>query len=342
MKKLRVLALMDEALVPPEDVTGIDVGTADWKTEYDVLTTLRDLGHEVYPLGVGSDLGAIRKIVDEWKPHIAFNLLEDFHDVPVFDQNVVSYLELLRLPYTGCNPRGLLLARDKALSKKILFYHRIPVPEFAVFPIGRRVRRPKRLEFPLIVKSLTKEASAGISQASVVTDDEKLAERVRFVHESVGTDAIVERYVEGRELYVGILGNQRLEVFPVWELLFTKLPEDRWRIATDRVKWSRSYQKKIGVRSTLARNLPEGLPEYIQRIAKRVYRALLLSGYARLDFRLDENGRLYVLEANPNPQLAYGEDFAESAEKAGVSYEELIQRILNLGLRWRAGQPYAS
>jgi D-alanine-D-alanine ligase len=335
MKKLRVLALMHDDLVPPQDASGFDVTEVPWKTEFDVTVTLKEAGHEVYNLGVGDDLGVVRKAIDDWKPHVVFNLLEDFHDVAVFDQNVVSYLELLRVPYTGCNPRGLLFARDKAISKKLLAYHRIPVPDFHVFPIGRSVRRPKRLAFPLIVKSLTKEASAGISQASVVTDDDKLAERVRFIHGKIGTDAIVERYIDGRELYVGVLGNLRLRLFPIWELHLTKMPEEAWRIATNRVKWNRDYQKRRGVKTDEAKDLPGGLAEYILRVCKRVYRTLDLSGYARIDLRLDAEGRVYVLEANPNPQLAYGEDFAESAEHAGISYPELLQRIIGLGLRWR-------
>jgi D-alanine-D-alanine ligase len=334
MKKLRTLALMHAELVPPDDTTGLDVMHADWKMEYDVITTLRDLGYEVHPLGIRDDLGAIRSAIDEWKPHIAVNLLEDFHDVPVFDQNVVSYLELLRMPYTGCNPRGLMLARDKALSKKLLAYHRIPVPDFAVIPIGRTAQRPRRLQFPLIVKSLTLEASAGISQASVVDDDDKLRDRVAFIHKTTGTDAIVEQYIDGRELYVAILGNQRLRVFPVWELFFTKLTPDAWPIATDRVKWNSSYQQKQGIKTDAA-ELPGDLGERIQHLCKRVYRTLGLSGYARIDLRLDPNGKVYVLEANPNPQLAYGEDFAESAERAGVTYQDLLRRIVNLGLRWR-------
>jgi D-alanine-D-alanine ligase len=335
MKKLRILALMHAELVPPEDVSGYDVANVDWKTEFDVVSFLRAAGHEVRPLGTGDDLRAIRAGIDEWKPHIVFNLLEHFHGIPIFDQNVVSYLELLRIPYTGCNPRGLMLARDKALSKTLLAYHRIPVPEFAVFPVGRAVRRPKRLRFPLIVKSLTLEGSAGISQASVVDDDAKLKERVRFVHETNGTDAVVERYIEGRELYVGILGNQRLQVFPVWEMLFTNMPEEAWRIATDRVKWSSAYQTKHGIKTDAAKNLPEGAAQAIQRMCRRVYRTLGLSGYARIDLRMDAQGRAYVLEANPNPQLAYGEDFAESAEHAGIAYDALLQRIVGLGLAWR-------
>ena len=336
MKPLRILALMHEGLVPPEDTTRIDVTAADWKMEFDVVNTLRHIGHEVQPLGVGSDLGAIRRAIRESQPHILFNLLEDFHDVDIYDQNVVSYLELLRIPYTGCNPRGLLLARDKALSKQLLAYHRIHVPDFAVFRKGRSVRRAKGLRFPLIVKSLTADGSAGIAQASVVEDETKLRQRVEFVHESLGTDALVEQYIEGRELYVGILGNHRVQVFPIWEMFFTKFPEAARRIATDRVKWSSKYQEKYGIRTDEARDLAPGAEDSIRRLAKRVYRILGLSGYGRIDMRLSLDGRVYVLEANPNPQLAYGEDFAESASRAGLDYETLLQRILNLGLRWRS------
>ena len=333
--KLRILALLHRHLIPPEKVEeGTDIKSAPWRTEYDVVSTLGAMGHEVQNLPVHDDLGQIRRASAEWKPHIAFNLLEAFDDVAIFDQNVVSHLELLKLSYTGCNPRGLLLARDKALSKKLLAYHRIPVPEFDVVRAGRPVRRPKRLSFPLIVKSLTQEASIGISQASVVDSDEKLNERVKFIHESVGTAAIVEQYIEGRELYVGIVGNQALQALPVWELFFTNMPDGAKRIATDRVKWSVKYQNKYGIESGPARDLPEGKAAEVQHVCKRAYRALELSGYARIDLRLDEQGNVWVLEANPNPQIARDEDFAASAAKAGMTYEALLQRIINLGLRW--------
>ena len=335
MKKLRVLVLMHDYLVPPDDVSGYDLLEVPWKTEHDVIVTLREMEHEVHPVGVGDDLGVVRRAVEEWKPHIVFNMMEAFHELGTFDHNVVSYLELLRVPYTGCNPRGLMLARNKALSKTILHYHRIPVPEFTVVHMGRKVRRPKRLAFPLIVKSVTQEGSTGISQASVVEDDARLQERVRFIHESIGTDAIVERYIDGRELYVGIIGNARLTVFPVWELLFTKRGDEVHRIATERVKWSTKYQRKYGIKTQEAQLPGEGTARRIQHLCKRVYRALDLSGYARIDLRMDERGNPFVIEANPNPQLAWGEDFAESAERAGVSYEQLLQRILMTGLQWR-------
>lgn len=306
-----------------------------WKAEFDVCDTLRYIGHEVMPLGVYDDLAPLRSKLQEFQPHITFMMLEEFHGVVTYDFAIISYLELMQQPYTGCNPRGLMLSKDKALSKKILTYHRIPTPRFTVFPVGRTVHRPKRLEFPLFVKSVTEDASFGISQASIVHNDEQLAERVAFVHEHANDDAIVEQYIVGREIYVGVLGNQRLQVFPPWEMDFGKMPADM-RIATSQVKWNRNYQEKHGITTHEADDLDAETIDRIQKICKRVYRALNLSGYARMDLRLAESGEIYVLEANANPNIEYGEDFAESAERSGINYEMLLQRILNLGLRYKA------
>jgi len=334
--KLKVLALMEKVLVPPDDPGDANLETVEWKTEYHVVQALRALGHEVHCLGVGTDLGVIRIGIEEFHPDVVFNLLEDFKDVPIFDQNVVAYLELLDVPYTGCNSRGLMLARDKAITKKILSFHRIPVPEFHVFRMGHAVVRPKRLAFPLIVKSLTKEGSAGISKLSVVDSDQKLKERVALIHKRQHTDAIVERYVDGRELYVGVIGTRRLQVLPVWEMVFEKLPEESPRIATERVKWDPAYQKKHGIDTAVAKGLADATLAQIQNLCRRVYRTLELSGYARIDLRLDAEGKIYVLEANPNPQIAAGEDFADSAQHAGLSYRALVQRLVNLALEGRS------
>jgi D-alanine-D-alanine ligase len=336
-KKLRVLMLMDKDLVPPDDATDLSpdaMQAAPWKMEYDVFATLHNLGHEVRKLGVHDDLNPIRDAITEFKPHVAFNLLEGFRDFHGYDQHVVSYLELIEQPYTGCNPRGLTLARDKALTKKLMAYHRIPAPAFAVFPRRRPVVRPKGLKFPLLVKSVNVEGSIGIVQASIVWDDEQLRERVRLVHEQLDTSAIAEQYIEGRELYVGVMGNGRLKTFPAWELLFENAPEGMPLIATNKAKFDTAYQKRWGITTRAADNLPDGLPARIDKLCKRIYRVLGLTGYARLDFRLTPEGQLYLLEANPNPQVGYGEDFSESAEAVGVGYDKLIQQILNLGLSY--------
>jgi D-alanine-D-alanine ligase len=305
----------------------------DGKTEYDVVSTLRRAGHEVRPLGVQDELLPIRDAVTEWKPHIVFNLLEEFHGKVLYDHNVVSLLELLRVPYTGCNPRGLVISRSKALAKKLLVYHRIRVPHFHVFPRGRKARRPRDLRFPLFVKSLTEHASYGIAQASLVENDEALIERVAFVHRRVGTDAIAEEFIPGRELYVGVLGNDRLTALTTWELVFRNAPADAPLIATAKAKHDPEYQERHGIDSCPAENLPPDVAATIGHIAKRIYRLLELSGYARIDFRLSPDGKVYFLDANPNPEIAEREEFASAAKHIGISYPELLERILRIGLR---------
>lgn len=333
-RKLRILVLVHESLVPPESIEGLsDKEIQPWKTEFDVIDTLRNIGHQVHPIGLHSELGVIREAIDEYKPHVAFNLLEEFHGYSLYDQHMVSYLELKKQPYTGCNPRGLTISHDKALSKQILAYHRILVPSFAVFSLHHKVRRPKRLHFPLLVKSVSEEGSVGISRASVVHDDEKLAERVEFIHRQTKTHAIAEQYIEGREIYVGVIGNHRLQTYSPWELLVKRLPPGAPLIATGKLKWDYVYQEKIGVTTEAADLTPE-LRRRFEHLSKRIYRLLGLSGYARLDYRLTEDNKIYLLEANPNPNLSYGEDFAEAAHHSGVEYENLLQKILLLGLAY--------
>ena len=333
-RKLRVVVLVHPSLVPPESTEGFSEREAyEWKTEFDVVNTLRELGHEVRPLGVADELGPIRAIIHDWEPHIIFNLLEEFHGRQDFDHHVASFLELMQIPYTGCHPRGMMLARDKALSKKLLAYHHLTVPKFAVFPRGRRVYRPKSLEFPLIVKSLVDEASLGISQASIVDNDEKLRERVAFIHQRNGSDAIAEQFVDGREFYVGMLGNQRLQVLPVWELVFENMPPGAVSIATAAVKHDPDYQRRRGIYQQRAQDLDGTLQEYIVRTSRRIARILDLDGYCRIDFRLAPDGKLYFLEANPNPEIARSEEFASAAEEAGKTYPQLIQKIVDLGLQ---------
>lgn len=333
-KKLRVLVLMHEDLVPPDDIESLSESEFNRvKTESDILTALRKLGHEAEPLGVRDAVLPIRHAVEEWAPDIVFNLLDEFQGEAIYDQHVVAFLELLRVPYTGNNPRGLVLARDKALSKKVATYHRITVPKFFTVRKGRRVRRPKHTTFPLIVKSLVEEASMGISKASIVRDEDALAARVHFMHERIGTDAIVEEFIPGREIYVGVLGNDRLVALPPRELLVDGLEPGEDLIATESLKHNIHYQDKHGVRISSAKRLPEGVARALERVSKRIYRMLALEGYARIDYRLSEDGKLYFLEANPNPELANYEELAHAAARAGIPYEMLIQRILNLGLR---------
>ncbi len=334
VRKLRILALMHEDLVPPDDITDVPPKEFElYKSEHDVVMTLRGLGHEVRKLGLYDELLPLRDALTEWQPHITFNMLEEFRGLAIYDHNVVGYLELMGGRYTGNNPRGMVLARDKALAKKILRFHRIRTPRFAQFPRGRRARLPRHLSYPVIVKSQLEEASFGIAQASVVSNDEALAARVAFIHEHVGTAAMAEQFIEGREINIGVLGNHRLEVLPPWELDFSKLADNAWRIATQKVKWDLDYQERHGITIGPARDLPPATARELSTMARRAYRALELAGYARLDFRLAADGRPFLIEANPNCDISRDEELASAANAAGYSYGRLLQRIVDLGLR---------
>ncbi|HEU4626152.1 MAG TPA: hypothetical protein VFS52_15390 [Steroidobacteraceae bacterium] len=337
MKKLRVLVVVHASLIPPETLEGHTAKEIEeWRTEYDVTSTLRKMGHEVRCVGVLDSLTELRTIISDWKPDIAFNLLEEFDGIVTYDQHVVAFLELMRQPYTGCNPRGLLLSRDKALSKQLLAFHRIPTPQFAVFRKGVKFRAPRKLRFPLFVKSTVEDASLGIAQASVVEDAARLKERVQFVHEQVGSDALVEEFIEGRELYVGVLGNERLTRLPVWEMVFGSLPESLPAIATRKVKWDKKYQSKYGITTRAAEDLPAPVTARLDTLSRRIYRVLGLSGCARMDFRVTADGQVYVLEANANPNLEADEDFAQSARAAGIAYDDLLGRLMALGMSYQA------
>jgi D-alanine-D-alanine ligase len=290
----------------------------------------------VRALGVLDSITELRATIADWQPDVVFNLLEEFDGIVSYDQHVIAFLEMLRQPYTGCNPRGLLLSRDKALCKQVFAFHRIPSPQFAVFRRGQRVQVSRKLRYPLFVKSSTDDASLGIAQASVVEDAAKLRERIEFVLEQQKSDVLVEEYIEGRELYVGMIGNERLTRFPVWELNFGSMADNGSAIATRRVKWDAKYREKYGIDSQPARDLPPGVDARLDRLSRRIYRALGLTGYARMDFRMRADGSLYALEANANPHLAADEDFARSAAAAGRSYGELLDSIVKLGLTYPA------
>ena len=333
MKKLRVLLLVHSSLIPPEDLSEDDPRMETYRTEYDVRTVLATLGHDILVTGVYDDLAPIRAALEDWQPDIVFNLLEEFAGNPALDYYIVSYLEMLGIAYTGCNPRGLMLARDKALSKLLLSHHRIHAPDFRIFPLGRSIRPPKASLYPLIVKSRTHEGSVGLAQASFVTNEQQLRERVALIHEMTHDDAIAECYIEGRELYVSVLGNTRLTVLPFRELLFGDSATDTPQLATYKVKWDQNYRDRRNISYEFATDLPEALQNYINRICKRACRILDLNGYMRFDIRLNAENRPYILEANPNPGISTIEDISWSAQQAGLDYPAFIQRLLGLGLR---------
>ena len=333
-KKLKVLALFD-AIRPTkldQDLSK-EMKTEDWKTEANVLTALKTLGYPSEHLAIFDDLDLLRQKVASFGPDVIFNLADQFKNNRGFDQNIVSFLEMQGIPFTGCGATGLVLCKHKGISKKILSYHRIHVPNFVVIPRGQRISRPRQLKFPILVKPVKEEASYGISQASFVESDEQFRERIAFIHESHDADAIAEEYIAGRELYVGLMGNLRLTVFPIRELIFREVPPDEPKIATYRAKWDEEYRKRWGLQNRFAEKLTPALVEHIEQTCKQIYRLLTIDGYGRIDLRLTEKNEVYFIEANPNPILAEDEDFAQAAGKAGLPYPQLIDRIIRTGMK---------
>jgi D-alanine-D-alanine ligase len=333
-KKLKVLALFD-AIRPTtidQDLSK-EMKTEDWKTEANVLAALETLGHTTEHLAIFDDVDLLRQKMTSFAPDVIFNLADQFKNNRGFDQNIVSLLEMQGVPFTGCGATGLVLCKHKGISKKILSYHRIHVPNFVVVARGQRIARPRQLKFPILVKPVKEEASYGISQASFIETDEQFRERTAFIHESLDADVIAEEYIEGRELYVGLMGNLRLTVFPIRELIFREVPPDEPKIATYRAKWDEEYRKRWGLRNRFAQGLDPALVAHIEQTCKRIYRLLTIDGYARIDLRLTASNEIYFIEANPNPILASDEDFAQAAGKAGLPYPQLIDRIIRQGMQ---------
>lgn len=333
-KQLKVLALFD-AIAPmtlDQDLSA-ELKTEDWKTEAHVLGALGQLGHVFEHQAIFDDLDVLRQKLTNFAPDVIFNLADQFKNNRAWDQAIVSFLDMHGTPYTGCGSTGLTLCKHKGISKKILGYHRIHVPEFVVIHRGARIARPRRLKFPILVKPLKEEASLGISQASFVENDDQFRERVAFIHERYAGDVIAEEYIEGRELYVSVMGNLQLRVFPIRELVFREVPPDEPKIATYRAKWDEEYRKKWGLQNQFAEGLDPALTAKIEQTCKRIYRLLTIDGYARIDLRLTASGEVYFIEANPNPILAEDEDFAQSAARAGIAYPQLVDRIIRLGLK---------
>ena len=301
----------------------------DKQTEADVLSCLEKLGHQVETLAVFDDVVSIVEKLKEFTPDVVFNLTESFHSNRAHEPNIPALLELMRARYTGAKPDGLILCKDKALAKKVLLYHRLRVPHFVISPESRPLKRLRRFVFPAFVKPVSEESSDGIAKASFAKSEEEALERARFIHEKFKCDALIEEYIEGRELYVSVMGNSKLTVFPPREIFFEQMPEDEPKFATFKAKWDDTYRKKWGIKNGPARELPPGLQDKLTRLARKVYRVLKIRGLGRIDVRLTAGGEIVIIEANPNPSLAREEDFAQSAAAAGVDYEQLIQKILD-------------
>ncbi|HEY4187411.1 MAG TPA: ATP-grasp domain-containing protein [Polyangia bacterium] len=332
MKKARVLVLFDTDDAPPANQDfSKHIESVD-EAEFDVARALIARGHEVRCLGFRDDIDQLVAGLRAQPCDVVFNLSERFRGESALDYTVVAILDMLGLPFTGATTEGLMLARDKALTKKVLAYHGILIPHFMVCALGQPIQRPSDLRFPLIVKPLDEDASVGIAQSSVVRDDEALNNRILFIHEKIGTDAIVEEFIDGRELYVGVIGNERPKALPPIEMVFKNEPNVEGRIATFKAKWSVKYRESRGIENMVATDLSKSLIQRLSDVAVRTYKAAGLRDYGRIDVRLAHDEAIYVVEANPNPYLADGEDLAWAAEEAGYPYQDLIEKLAEMAL----------
>jgi len=300
-------------------------------TENDVYQALIASGYEVSILGLHNTVDPLFEEIKENKPDVIFNLVEVFDAKASLEKNMAALLEMLDIPYTGATSDNIFICNNKGLSKKIFSFHKIKIPRFYTFYRNHRVWLPKKLKLPAIVKPLCEEASRGISQASIADHEDAFLERVQFIHESMNIDAIAEEYIEGRELYVTVIGHKKLTVFPPREMKFGELSEDA-RIATYKAKWDDNYRAKWGIKSVYAGKLANGVEEEVRDVCKRAYRAMNIKSYLRFDIRVTPEGKVYIIEPNANPCIARVDEVAQSAMKIGISYEQLIKKIVMLAI----------
>ncbi len=342
MPPLRVLLLTHKELYARPSLDGFtEQETLPWRTAYQVFHGLWAMGHDVGQLGLDDSLGPLHRELDRALPDIVFNLLLELRDSGGYEPHVVSALEARGVPFTGCNSEGLVLTRDKALSKTLLRAHDVPVPDFAAIALGRRARKVP-IEFPVIVKPNDGSGSVAISEDAIVHDQAALSRRIALLHDTYGLGVIVERFIAGRELTVGVLGNGRPEVLPVMETVFGDLPEAAPRILTRRLKWDLHHRRELGVQCAPAQKLRAADRERVTAIAERAFGVLRLSGFARFDVRLAPDGGAFVVDVNPNPDLDSEDELALSATSAGMSQHDLLARVIDLGLAyrpWWAGSP---
>jgi len=331
MKK--VVILFDIATEPPADHNYKDLfKDVSFESEKGVFDAVKKMGCDPILIGVHNDIYRLTRDLSKIQPDLVFNLTEAFGNRRDGAPQLAALLDLLEIPYTGTKSLGLGLAQDKNLAKKILVHHRIRVPKWITSHLRRPLKSIKAFDWPAFVKPTMEESSEGISRDSFVENEADCLSRIRYLHEKFGTDVIVEEFIEGRELYVSVMGNQRLQVLPIREISFKDYPEDLPKVATYKVKWDPEYRKRWGIRNSFAK-LTEEQTDAIQSVAKRCFDALQLSGFARFDIRLKDDGEIVILEANPNPSLSPSDDFAQSANKAGFEYGQTVEKIIDLALQ---------
>jgi D-alanine-D-alanine ligase len=337
---LKVLLLFDlfRKTSPAESFASAEaLRSEDKKTEADLFEVLVRLGHEPDAVGVYDDVRPLFDRIEGSRPDVVLNTCESFLSDRAHEPNIPALLELLRVKYTGSGPDALILCKDKALAKKLLTFHSVQVADFLVSPRERPLRGLSKLAFPVFVKPVNEESSDGISKASLAKTEGEAIERAHFVHEQFGCDALIEEYVDGRELTVGVLGNTRLTILPPQELFFGDGQADgdpsAPRFLTAKAKWDDKYRAKWGIRNGPAAPLPSGVETQLGKIARRVYRILHIRGLGRIDVRVTGKGEIVVMEANPNPSLGRADDFALAAARSGIEYDELVNQVLANAVR---------
>ena len=326
----KILILVHKKLIPDleNEVDENDRDQKAWITEYDVSTALIKKGYSITILGLDSSLNELTLALESKIYDCVFNLLEEFNNQTQMESKVVSLMELYEQSYSGCSSKGLLIAKDKALSKKIFKFHHIDTATFFTMPLGRKKNPPKSIKYPQIVKCLYEEASFSLAKASVVSNREKLLSRIRYIHTKLHQDVICEEFIEGREIYLAVIGEKNLKTLPPMELFFENVENPQKEIYSSRAKWNEKHRQRNGIRTRPAQ-LNQNLLEKVINICKKTYRCLNLTGYARIDLRITKNNKIFVLEANPNPNIAKDDDFAKSASLKGISYEDLIESLIN-------------
>jgi D-alanine-D-alanine ligase len=333
-ERLRILVLFEvhDPPAPDEEYERRMREEPDWRTEGHVVTALKAQGHEVHLGAIYKNPRDVIDLCERIQPDLVWNFVQTFHGTRFYESHIAGMLELCRVPYTGCGHRALMLCQDKALSKEILKHHRVTVPPFVVSRRAQPLKKLSKAIFPVMVKPLAEEGSVGISRDSFAETEAQAIARTHFLHDRLKQDVIIEQYVSGREIYVGVVGNDRLRVLPPRELKFSKVPEGEPKFASFKAKWDEGYRERWGIFSGFPDDLPDSLQRSIATLAKRVFRTLQMRGFGRIDLRLTEAGKLVVVEANPNPEIASGEDLAEAAAKCGIPYNDLIERIAVLAL----------
>jgi D-alanine-D-alanine ligase len=324
-KQFKITVLIDSATVPQKDPQFLNLPPKP-TTEYCIIQTIRKLGYDITITPVENNIATLVNQLKQQKPDLVFNLTEEYNGDRRKDKVITSMLTNIKIPFTGSNSTGLAICRNKIRTKQILAKHKINVPNYLLFPRGKTVKIPKNAKFPMVVKPAFEDGSEGISNASIVNNIQSLKKRVKFVTKKWKQPAIAEEFIKGRELYVAILGNKKPMALPIRECIFNREAEGPC-LATYRVKWNEKYRRKWNVKFGFAK-LDKTTTKKIYQVCKKVYGLLHLRDYGRTDLRLTAENKIVVLEVNANPDVKYGEDLAEAAKKAGITYEKFIEKII--------------